>query len=83
MTIPDFTAVATKRPRKAPQPTRMAPRHSGLRQSLELVISSSAAPTNDPTKAPITLPMMGTGTPRMAPVMPPRMAPHAARLLPP
>ena len=45
--------------------------------------SNKAAPTNAPVKAPITLPTIGTGTPTMAPAIPPTSAPQPERREPP
>jgi hypothetical protein len=74
----DLTAVAASRPSRAPHPARIAPCHSRREE-----YSNTAAPTNEPRKAPITLPTTGTGTPSRAPTIPPRIAPHAARAPPP
>src|SRR5438552_2693129 len=69
-----FAAAAVARPTTAPHPARTAV--AGARDS---EYSNSAAPANDPTNAPITLPTIGTGTPITAPTIPPTRAPQADR----
>src|SRR5207253_803776 len=73
-----FAAAAVARPTTAPHPARTAV--AGARDS---EYSNSAAPANDPTNAPITLPTIGTGTPITAPTIPPTRAPQADRREPP
>src|SRR5437660_1639546 len=73
-----FAAAPAARPSTAPQPARTAT--PGVRDT---EYSNKAAPTNAPVKAPITLPTIGTGTPTMAPAIPPTSAPQPERREPP
>src|SRR2546425_7336858 len=80
MTTPSaiLAAAAVARPTTAPHPTRTAV--PGVR---DREYSNTTAPANEPRNAPITLPIMGTGTPIAAPTIPPTSAPHADRGEPP
>src|SRR3954471_21862463 len=71
-------AAAAARPRTAPQPALAATPDCRAR-----VNSNTAAPMNAPTNPPTTEPMMGTGTPTMAPITPRTGPPQPARLDPP